>query len=623
MPKAPTRAELEKRIKELERENQGYRCAQAELQARVEGYRTLLGNLNVGNKKKPWHTHDCSLESQRPVDDHENRLWIDGVIQEVTERKRIQKALERRDIIFKTVSHAAARFLGGPFKNENIQNILEIFGRAIQASRVYIFQNQIGKDGKMLTDQRFEWVAPGIHPQSDNATLRGLALADAGFARWENTLGQGKAIYGHIREFPRCEQPLLAAQHILSIAVAPIFVGSRWWGFVGFDACEAERNWSADEIEALTIAANVLGAAILHVRSDKALQESEERFKTLTEQAPFGLSIMQPDRRFEYFNPKFTTIFGYTLDDLPDKDTWFEKAYPDPKFRDHVRTVWKKDSIHEANPREVAIRIFKVRCKDGQDKIIRFRNVALAGGRQLLSYEDITSQAKAEKMLKRSEKRLHFLTSRLLTAQENERRRMSLELHDDLGQRLAVLKLQIHGVANGLRRDQIKQVVDCHQILNHVSEIIESIRRTAHDLIPSGIHDLGLAVALKHLFKDFADHSDMHILVADMPDIQAAFPPDTAVIIYRIFQEVMTNIARHAKAKTISVAIQKQAKNIVFLVEDDGVGFCTETIAAAGPADKGLGLAAIDERIRMIEGRLEIVSRINSGTRVTFTVPTS
>ena len=356
-------------------------------------------------------------------------------------------------------------------------------------------------------------------------------------------------------------------------------------------------------------------------RYEEVLREYQERFKTLAEYAPFGLFIMKADRCFEYFNPEFTAIFGYGLDDLPDKDTWFEKAYPARKYRDRVRSVWNKDIIYDVNPGEVAVRTFTVRCKDGQNKMIRFKNVALGGGKQLLSYEDITAYDKAEKRLKRSEKRLHWLTSRLLTAQENERRRMSMELHDDLGQRLAVLKLQIHSVAESLRKDQTKPAAECDHVLDHVSQTIEYVRKISHELSPSAIHELGLHVALKHLFKEFSDHSDVRILV-EMPDVDTLFSPETEVVLYRIFQEIMTNITRHAQAKTISIAIRKRKRRISFVVADDGVGFSTEEVAAAGPVDKGLGLVTMDERIRMIGGKLEISSRINNGTRIVFSVPT-
>ena len=138
-------------------------------------------------------------------------------------------------------------------------------------------------------------------------------------------------------------------------------------------------------------------------RAVAALQESEERFRTLVEYAPLGFSIMKPDRTFEYFNPKFTQTFGYTIEDIPDKEVWFEKAYPDENYRDGVRATWEKDSHRRVQAGEVASRIFRVRCKDGRDKMIHFRNIALTGGKQILSYQDITSQVEAEAPLSVSE----------------------------------------------------------------------------------------------------------------------------------------------------------------------------------------------------------------------------
>ena len=135
-------------------------------------------------------------------------------------------------------------------------------------------------------------------------------------------------------------------------------------------------------------------------RHTAKLQASEERFRTLAENAPIGLSIMNRDNTFEYFNPKFTEIFGYTIEDIPDKQTWFEKAYPDEDYRNNVISAWKEDTVENIQVGEIKPRVFRVKCKDGLDKIIRFRNSALKDGRQLLTYEDFTIQAKAEERLK-------------------------------------------------------------------------------------------------------------------------------------------------------------------------------------------------------------------------------
>jgi diguanylate cyclase (GGDEF)-like protein/PAS domain S-box-containing protein len=146
-----------------------------------------------------------------------------------------------------------------------------------------------------------------------------------------------------------------------------------------------------------------------HKRMEKELRQSEERFKMLAEQAPLGISIMATDRSFEYFNPRFTKIFGYTTDDVPDEDTWFEKAYPDKAYRKKVISTWKRDIAEKVKVGEENPRVFTVRCKDGQDKIVDFRRVDLIDGKQYQVYEDITVRAKAEEVLRRSEEKYREL----------------------------------------------------------------------------------------------------------------------------------------------------------------------------------------------------------------------
>ena len=148
-------------------------------------------------------------------------------------------------------------------------------------------------------------------------------------------------------------------------------------------------------------------------RAEDALRESEDRFRTLAEDAPFGISIMNSENSFEYFNPMFTKIFGYTREDLPDKETWFEKAYPDEGYRKKVAAIWQEDLVEGVEVGKIKPRIFTVRCKDGQDKIIHFRSVVLKDGKHFLTYEDVTAQAKAEEALRESEEKYRELAELL------------------------------------------------------------------------------------------------------------------------------------------------------------------------------------------------------------------
>ena len=142
---------------------------------------------------------------------------------------------------------------------------------------------------------------------------------------------------------------------------------------------------------------------------EQALRESESRFRLLVESAPFGLSVMSSDGNFEFFNLKFTELFGYTLDDLPDKHAWLYKAYPDAEYREGVLSVWQNGTPEEVIAGEIKPRVFTVRCKDGSDKIVNFRAVNLEDRRQILTYEDITLQAKTARALRESEAKYRTL----------------------------------------------------------------------------------------------------------------------------------------------------------------------------------------------------------------------
>ena len=143
--------------------------------------------------------------------------------------------------------------------------------------------------------------------------------------------------------------------------------------------------------------------------------ESESNFKALVESAPFGISITKPDLTFEYFNPKFTEIFGYTVEDVPDRQTWFNKVYPDKKYRDRVFSTWKERFISDTRSGERERVVFRARCKDGQDKIVEIRDVALKDGILLATYLDTTPQAKAEDSLRESEDRLQSIFAAVQT----------------------------------------------------------------------------------------------------------------------------------------------------------------------------------------------------------------
>ena len=162
------------------------------------------------------------------------------------------------------------------------------------------------------------------------------------------------------------------------------------------------RDEEKDLIEELS---RDIAFALHNLESEKKRLELHHDFWILAEQAPWGLSIMHPDHRFEYFNPQFTRIFGYTLQELPDKETWFKKAYPDPAYREKVISIWENDVSQTEKTGKSMSRVFTIRCKNGTDKLVSLKTIATIQGKHFLSYDDITEQEQAQEELKKSEEK--------------------------------------------------------------------------------------------------------------------------------------------------------------------------------------------------------------------------
>ncbi len=233
--------------------------------------------------------------------------------------------------------------------------------------------------------------------------------------------------------------------------------------------------------------------------------------------------------------------------------------------------------------------------------------------------EQETSRAERKK----SEKRLHVLSSHLLTAQEEERKKVAYMLHDDLGQSLTLLKLQVRAIEMKMGKDSSEVKADCNHALENISSTIESVRKISHNLTPTVLEDLGLSVALKYLFEDFSRHFEVHIRVdmPDMPDMDTWFAQRSKILVYRIFQEAFTNIARHANADQIWVSIGKQKNRYRFTIEDNGSGFDRNDLKEHCSGEVGLGLSTMNERVKILGGELRIENRSKGGTKIWFDVP--
>ncbi len=233
---------------------------------------------------------------------------------------------------------------------------------------------------------------------------------------------------------------------------------------------------------------------------------------------------------------------------------------------------------------------------------------------------DITERKQAEEALRQSEEQLRQLSTQLLTAQETERKRISRELHDELGQALTVMKLHMNFIEKNLSRQQGELRTECEKGVEYIDQVIENVRRLSRDLSPIILEDFGLSAAIRWLINNFAKRHNIKVAL-DMIDIDGLICNDSRTIVYRIVQEVLTNIGKHSHAGKVSVSVVKETNAVSFSIEDDGRGFDPTETRARGPEEKGLGLETMRGRTQMLGGTLAISAERGKGTRIMVSIP--
>jgi len=223
-----------------------------------------------------------------------------------------------------------------------------------------------------------------------------------------------------------------------------------------------------------------------------------------------------------------------------------------------------------------------------------------------------------EEALRESERDLQYLSSKILAIQEEERMRISRELHDELGQALILLKLHIRRVETKLSKKETALREECREIQQYIEQVIENVRRISRDLSPVIIQDLGLNAGLQRMAAEFARRHEIKVSL-DIGDVDPFLSEKARIMVYRIFQEALTNVGKHSGATSVRAVLKKADGSFHFVLEDNGKGFGPEQMMSR--MARGLGLATMRERARMLGGSLDLRSGKGKGTRISFSCP--
>jgi signal transduction histidine kinase len=226
----------------------------------------------------------------------------------------------------------------------------------------------------------------------------------------------------------------------------------------------------------------------------------------------------------------------------------------------------------------------------------------------------------AEEALKKSEKARRLLSSRILTAQEEERKRIARDLHDSTCQTLGLIKMTCEkALAQMDRKAPAAETLET--LLPSIPEAIEDIRRIIQDLRPPTLDDFGLLMTITWFCREFEETYPGIQIVEKVGLSEADIPDPLKVIIYRVLQEAMNNIAKHSKANLVSVYLHKRNGDMELTIEDNGIGFDPKSNPMENPSSKGIGLGSMRERVELSGGTFSLESSPGSGTRIRVSWP--
>ncbi|MCX2740991.1 sensor histidine kinase [Pontibacter anaerobius] len=232
--------------------------------------------------------------------------------------------------------------------------------------------------------------------------------------------------------------------------------------------------------------------------------------------------------------------------------------------------------------------------------------------RRMLQHQEQLRQLQSVKQQQLLEATLH--------AQEEERRRVARDLHDEVGAMLALIRLNLHQMVSNTEVKDEQLLANAQNMKQQLDEVLNSVRRISHDLMPVILEKLGLAQALDALRRTFATTGHIELIIS-YNDKSIRLKPQHELLLYRMVQELLNNTIKHANATQISIDLQFTPAETKLTYKDNGVGFDMVTVQQEQALSGGLGIMSLQSRAALLNGSIAITSRPGSGTTAIITIP--
>ncbi len=357
------------------------------------------------------------------------------------------------------------------------------------------------------------------------------------------------------------------------------------------------------------------------IETEKQLRQEHSLRRTIEETIPSGLVLTDLEGRLIYVNPAFCRMAGWEaeelLDSLPPYPYWPQEE-ADTRTRAllyNLRNNIRTSGIEQLFVRKDGSRfwglMFGTELQDNDGTII---------GR-LNSVIDITRRKKTQEDLQQSRKRLRRLSVKLIEAQEAERKRIAQELHDSIGAGLAAVKFSLEKKLKEMTDGKLAKTTRLEYIIPLLQKVIVEAQRISRNLHPSILDVLGLRPAITSFCREYQTVYCSIQVQHDLEMEEEHIPPELHILLYRLVQESLNNIAKHSGADRVEIALRCVTDQIQLTIRDNGKGFDPDALRKQNADRRGLGLDGMKERTELSGGRFEIDSRIGEGTLIQATWP--
>ncbi len=346
--------------------------------------------------------------------------------------------------------------------------------------------------------------------------------------------------------------------------------------------------------------------------AETALRRSEEQYHRIVSTAQEGIWEVDAEARVDYVNQQLADMLGYTVEEILGRYLFY--------FMDDLSPAAVGESLKGHTQETTGLPDFRFRRKDGTDlwgmvsSSPMFDDGQFVGALGMII--DVTERKEVEEALKRSREQLRDLAAHLQAAREQERAIIAREIHDDLGQTLSALKIDLTSLEKGLPKDEEALIDKTKSIAKFIDTIVQSVRRIYSGLRPFVLDDLGVIPAMEWMAKGFQDRTDIKCELFISPE-DIVVDKDLATTIFRIFQEALSNIGSHANATRVKVSLEENETDLILMVSDNGKGIAEKQISDA----KSFGLMGMRERALAVGGEVNIRGSENKGTTVKVKIP--